>query len=150
MKKILLSITIIICLAAMERWFSANITGSENAQPLIKGYEIVHAGSQNLIGILILFSVVISVAMVFTYKKKSKTKKKLADFKYNVSLLRSEKLGSYNDIKLQVQRKKLLNRIPSENENLKMLFTKKAKKLGIGTGELILAAKIQSSSKKFK
>ena len=109
---------------------------------------IVFAGTEPLLIVLLALGVISSLMLPFFYKKRNISPKKLADFKYNVSLLRAEKLGSYNNIKLQNRRKKILNKVEPEQENLNSLFSKKAKKLGIGTGEFLLAAKIQSSVKR--
>ena len=109
---------------------------------------IVFAGFDSVITIVVTISVTISFLLFTLYKKRNYSpKKQFGEFKNNVSLLRTEKLGSYNDLKLQNKRRKIIINVGIDEENLNSLFAKKAKKLGISTGDFILASKIQSNAK---
>lgn len=66
-------------------------------------------------------------------------------FKHNVSLLREEKLLIHADKKLQKKRHQLLRKIKITEEVTQKQLVKKCKKLGVSTGEILLAAKIQMS-----
>lgn len=72
----------------------------------------------------------------------------LEDLKHNITLLRDEKLGSYLNLKLQNKRRKILNNAEHRNEDLNLLYTQKAKKLGVSTGDFLLASKIHMINKK--
>lgn len=149
MKKYLFIPLIVISFIITGTWFPTNpIDNLTNIQSLNLTKQVVRAGFESFVAILIALSAITSLGFTIFYNRRNNSKKKLIDFKNNVSLLRSEKLGSYNNLKLQNRRKKILNKVQSDEDDLKYLFTRKAKKLGIGTGDFILAAKIQSSSKK--
>jgi len=150
MKKLLIIPVIIISLIIAGKLFPTDaVKNVSNIQSIHLTKHLVYAGTESFITILIVMSAITSLVFTIFYNKRNDSKKKLADFKNNISLLRSEKLGSYNNLKLQNRRKKILNKVQSDEDNLKYLFTRKAKKLGIGTGDFILAARIQSSSKNF-
>ena len=87
--------------------------------------------------------------IIYLFAKNRKIiKKETMDFRQNVSLLRAEKLGTYNDVKLQEKRRKVLKNLNMEEDTVNLMFSKKAKKLGISTGDILLASKIQSSIKR--
>jgi hypothetical protein len=83
----------------------------------------------------------------FLLNRFKSNKSKDFHFKYNVTLLREEKLLIHTDKKIQNRRKQLLKKIKnSEYVNQKQLINK-SKKLGVPLGEILLAAKIQMNCK---
>lgn len=100
---------------------------------------------------LLIIKIAAIVIVLFTlsflfYKRSNSKKKQSAQFRHNIGLLREEKLLMYTDKKIEKKRQKLLKiKISDEDNHKKLLY--KSKKLGVSAGEIILAAKIQMSSK---
>ena len=92
----------------------------------------------------VLFMLVISC--VIFYKRQKSVMVNQDRFKHNISLLREEKLLFHSDNKLQKRRYRLINSrmLPVEDQKL---LAAKSKKLGLSTGELILASKIRTEFK---
>lgn len=90
---------------------------------------------------LILSALVLLSILVF---RKMQSKKKAAEkFKHNIALLREEKLLIHTDKKLEKKRQKLLKRTKDITDENSTLLINRSKKLGVPTGELLLASKIQ-------
>ena len=86
------------------------------------------------------------IGYLFFRRRKSNNKID-AQFKHNVGLLRNEKLLIHTDKKSQKKRQQLLKKTKiSEDVNQSQLMSQ-SKKLKMPAGEILLAAKIQMSSK---
>jgi len=100
---------------------------------------------------LLIIKVAAIVIVLFTlsflfYKRLNSKKKQNAQFRHNIGLLREEKLLMHTNKKVEKKRQKLLKTKISDEVNHKQLINK-SKKLGLPAGEILLAAKIQMSSK---
>lgn len=100
---------------------------------------------------LLIIKVAAIVIVLFTlsflfYKRFNSKKKQSAQFRHNIGLLREEKLLMHTNKKVEKKRQKLLKLKISDEVNHKQLMNK-SKKLGLPAGELLLAVKIQMSSK---
>lgn len=85
--------------------------------------------------------------IVYLFKKYRPKNKENSNLRHNILLLRNEKLLTNSDRKLEKKRQKLLNKIKvSDKENQKELI-QRARKLGLPAGEILLAVKIQMSTK---
>jgi hypothetical protein len=85
------------------------------------------------------------VLSFFFYKRNKLSNKHKNQFKHNVSLLREEKLLICADKKLKKKRHQLLRKIKISGDVTQKQLVNKSKKLGVPTGEILLAAKIQMS-----
>lgn len=85
------------------------------------------------------------VAAFFLFRKLRSKKKDAEKLKHNISLLREEKLLMHIDKKLEKKRQKLLkkSKVLTQADSSKII--NKSKKLGVQTGEMLLASKIQMS-----
>lgn len=81
----------------------------------------------------------------FLIKRVHLKKKTGQTLKHNISLIRNEKLLIHTNKKLEKKRQSLVKKSRSlSNKNQNELINK-SRKLGISTGEMILASKIQMS-----
>ena len=87
------------------------------------------------------------LAVIFVLRRKRSGKKDSDRLRHNISLLREEKLLIHTDKKLEKKRQKLLKKrkalTPADSGKL----INRSKKLGVQTGEMLLASKIQTSCK---
>lgn len=93
--------------------------------------------------------VICSIITAYLIFRRMRSKRKYKnELKHNISLLREEKLLTHADKKLQKKRQKLIKKtlLPDDAQQKQLLS--KSKKTGIPAGELLLAAKIQTSIKK--
>lgn len=102
-------------------------------------------------GLLIYKAVIVLLVLIYASYlliSKSKNKKKSIQLlKKNVSLLRQEKLITNSDLKLQKKRRRILKQLKNIDVINSPKWLKKSKKMGLTTGEMILAAKIKVNSK---
>jgi hypothetical protein len=87
-----------------------------------------------------------TVVLSFLVIRKIKSKKKADEqLRHNISLLREEKLLMHVDKNLEKKRQKLLkkSKVLTEEDSAKLIS--KSKKLGVQTGEMLLASKIRMS-----
>jgi len=85
------------------------------------------------------------VIALFVFRKLRSKKKAALQLKHNISLLREEKLLMHTDKKLEKKRQKLLKKSKVLTEADASKIINKSKKLGVQTGEMLLASKIQMS-----
>lgn len=90
-----------------------------------------------LIGLLTIGSIII-----IRLRSKRKTGQTL---KHNISLIRDERLLIHTDKKLEKKRQSLMKKSRSLSNKNQNELIHKSRKLGISTGEMILASKIQMS-----
>lgn len=91
---------------------------------------------------LILSALILTSILIF---RKMRSKKKVDEqFKHNIALLREEKLLIHSDKKLEKKRHNLLKKSKRLSDDTTQLITE-SKKLGIPTGEMLLASKIKMS-----
>lgn len=85
------------------------------------------------------------VLVFFVFRKLRSKKKASEKLRHNISLLREEKLLMHADKKLEKKRQKLLkkSKVLTQADSAKII--NKSKKLGVQTGEMLLASKIQMS-----
>jgi hypothetical protein len=91
----------------------------------------------------LILSALILLSILFFRKMRSK-KKVDEQFKHNIALLREERLLIHADKKLEKKRHNLLKKNTRLSDDTTQLITK-SKKLGIPTGEMLLASKIKMS-----
>lgn len=90
-----------------------------------------------LIGLLSIGSLVI-----IRFRSKRKSGQQL---KHNIALIRNEKLLIHTDKKIEKKRQSLMKKSRSLSNKNQNELIHKSRKLGISTGEMILASKIQMS-----
>ena len=92
---------------------------------------------------IVLAALGLSVAGMFLLRRISSDKTNGQSLKHNISLIRKEKLLIHTDKKLEKKRQRLLKKSRSFRNKSQSDLINKSKKLGISTGEMILASKIQ-------
>lgn len=93
-------------------------------------------------------AIILSALLVISFLlfRKLRSKKKVSEkFRHNIALLREEKLLIHTDKKLEKKRQKLLKKSKVLNQADAAKIINKSKKLGVQTGEMLLASKIQMS-----
>lgn len=98
--------------------------------------------------VFLLMKIVISalgliITGLFILRRISSDKTKGQTLKHNISLIRNEKLLIHTNKKLEKKRQRLLKKSRSFRNKSQNELINKSKKLGITTGEMILASKIQ-------
>jgi hypothetical protein len=146
--KILLGIGVVILLKiiafqnnVMSLW-NRNETASTN---YVSGFQL-----SDFDFILIKVFILLTIAtMIFTWvrKKMKHQRVPLSSFKSNVALLREEKIRLPQNNELRKKRRKLVKSTFFSGQLNHKSISGKARKLGIPSGELMLAAKIKSSTK---
>ena len=146
--KILLGVGIIILLKIMAFQNYVVNLWKDNGSEAVSNNVNFQLSEFDFMMIKIFILLTIGILLFNWLKKKMKHQETpVASLKANVAMLRKEKIVVPQNIELKKKRRNLVRMTKPADQTNPRLLSGKARKLGVTSGELMLAAKIQSSIK---